>query len=173
MRVAILSAGPSLRQTFDPDARTDLRIGVNAAATLFACDWWSCGDGCNFYELRPIGTPHLFTVTDSDAWLKRTEEVKARFASHHVETWGPVGSALNAPDGATTWSITAALMLAVHLGGKSVDVYGHDMVGTVDAAGRNIPARAGNYGRMREHWQSVREWAERRGVTVAEHRPQP
>ncbi|MFI4862426.1 MAG: hypothetical protein ACIAXF_17305, partial [Phycisphaerales bacterium JB063] len=70
MKIALLSAGPSLRQTFNPDAKFDLRVGVNRAAGAFHCDWWSCGDGQTFLEHEPVGFPVLFTMTEADGNLR-------------------------------------------------------------------------------------------------------
>lgn len=67
MRIAILSAGPSTRQTFDPDAHFDLRIGVNAAVADFHTDWWACGDAQTFDRITPVGFPVLFTLRDLTA----------------------------------------------------------------------------------------------------------
>lgn len=172
MRVALLSAGPSLLDTFDPDAKFDLRIGVNAAATLLHCDWWSCGDGCNVYELKPVGWPALFTCTDSDEWLKKDEQIRARVARHRVETWGAIERAVGAPGGVMTWSVTSAIPLAAWLGATSIDVYGHDMQGAVDIAGREIARRIGNYKRMSEHWRLACHWAKKRSIEIHEHKPQ-
>lgn len=172
MRVALLSAGPSLLETFSGEADFDLRIAINAAATKFEADWWSCGDGCNVYDIVPIGHPHLFTNTASDNWLRKDEWIKERLCHYRVETWGPVAKAVGPPGGVMTWSVTAAIPLAVWLGATSIDVYGHDMRGTVDIAGREIPRRANNYRRMAQHWQLACDWAERRHrIVIREHKP--
>lgn len=172
MKVAILSAGPSLVQTFDPDAGHDLRIGVNRAAGSFHCDWWSCGDGQTFREHEPIGLPVVFTMDRHDGQLRADCNVGERFARHRVVGWNECRDALagrGLPGCWDNWSITAALALAVWQGAKHVDVYGHDMRGIVDVAGRRLDKRAENWKRVGKDWLMVSGWAREQGLTLKHH----
>lgn len=175
MRVALLSAGPSLRQTFDFDAHFDLRIGVNSAAAVAHCDWWACGDGQTFARVEPIGLPVLFTIDPADGWFRMTSNVQARRDRHRVVSWSEVEQRLHPPHESAwkDWSITAALVLAVDLGATSVSVYGHDAVGTVDVAGHALNARRDFWPRVIAAWAATKDWAGGKGVRVIEHRPEP
>ncbi len=67
------------------------------------------------------------------------------------------------------WSIQAAVAGAYSLGATSIDVYGHDMTGTIDAAGYDGDYRTGErWGRERLDWAASREWAENHGLTINE-----
>lgn len=167
MNAAILSAGQSLRQTFDPDARFDVRIGVNSAVQFFHCDWWACGDAQTFARCVAIGYPVLFTVTESDSWFHRHE---ARLAKHRMVLWGAVRDRQHPPEGALDWSISAALALAVDLGAASVHVYGHDMSGDTDVSGHQLAARPANWKRVAAAWSATVAWAQERNVRLFEHR---
>ena len=172
MRVALLSAGPSLAQTFDPDAGHDLRIGVNRAVGSFHCDWWSCGDAQTFAEHEPIGYPALFTLDDTDGQFERFANTRDRLTKHRVVLWSEIGNALagrGLPASWTNWSITAGLVLAVWKGAKHVDVYGHDMSGVVDIAGRRLDKRAEQWKRVGKDWLMVSSWAREQGLTLKHH----
>ena len=140
MNISILSAGPSLRQTFNPDQRYDLRIGVNGAASVFCCDWWCAGDGQTFAETTPVGFPVLFTMTKDDGHLRRAG-VAGRLLKHRVVEWGPILTRSGAPSCAQNWSVTMAVVLAVDLGARHIDLFGHDMKGTVDCNGKRLEKR--------------------------------
>ena len=174
MRVALLSAGPSLPQMFDPDAQNDLRVGVNSAAALFHCDWWACGDGVTFARVEPIGYPALFTLSPDDANLKANAD---RLSQHRVEPWGPLKQRFDSPQCWTNWSLTAGLVLAVDQGASEVYVYGHDFEiaprsEVTDCVGYSLPKRRDNRDRVIRDWREVRKWAEGRGVPVREIQPE-
>lgn len=172
MKVAILSAGPSLVQTFDPDAGHDLSIGVNRAAGSFHCDWWSCGDAQTFAEHEPVGYPVLFTMTGADGQFRRFRDTPDRLAKHRMVLWGECSDALagrGLPACWNNWSITAAMALAVWQGAKHVDVYGHDMSGVIDVAGRRMDKRAEQWKRVGKDWMMVSGWAREQGLTLKHH----
>lgn len=170
MRIAILSAGQSLRQTFDPTEHFDLRIGVNAAAAMHYCDWWSCGDAQTFDRIEPVGFPVLFTMTDSDSQFRRRRVTAERLERHRMVLWSEVAKRVHPPSVWSNWSITAALGLAVDLGAKDVQVYGHDMTGTVDSSGHRLDKRAENWKRVGRDWLLTRAWAVEQGLRINEHR---
>ena len=192
MRALILSAGPHLLETYRPIERmspSPVRIAVNSAAEKVACDYWCCGDGQTFARIDPrprIDTtpPTLFTITDSDSWFRRPRKVSERFEAHRragdrpggLRLWGPVARELGAPNAATSWSVTAALMLAVHLGARDVEVHGHyhagdDPANTTDCAGFTLAKRIDTRPRVLAAWHEVRRWAQSRGVRVVEVTP--
>ena len=175
MRVGVLSAGPSLAKTYCPGADTDVRIGVNAAASLFECDWWSCGDGATFARVEPVGRPIVFTMTPDDGHL-RTPQVAKRLSEHEVVRWSSIKPRVSPPKCWTNYSITAALALAVDLGASRIDIYGHDMTGTVDCAGYRLAKRAEQWDRksnsVRGSTNEVVRWCRDIGIEVVQHRPE-
>ena len=175
MRIALLSAGPSLRHTFDSDLAYDMRIGVNAAAAVARCDWWSCGDGETFARIEPIGKPIVFTMTPDDGHL-RTPKVAGRLERHRVVRWSSIKPRVNPPKCWTNWSITAALALSVDLGARQIDIYGHDMSGTVDCAGHELAKRAKMWDRksnsVRRSTEEVIRWCRESGIRVVHHQPE-
>mgnify|MGYP001211625051 CR=1 FL=1 len=58
MRIALLSAGPSLNR-FDESEPYDLRIAVNTAAARHRCDWWSVGDHRPYLDIDALGKDAL------------------------------------------------------------------------------------------------------------------
>ena len=181
MKVAILSAGPLLVHTFNPDARYDLRIGVNRAVGSYHCDWWSAGDAQTFAEHRPIGHPVLFTMTDTDGQFRRYPDTQKRLSGHRMVLWGECCTALSGqgmPGCWSNWSITAALALAVWQGAQHVDVFGHyyegeDPNNCTDVSGRRIEKRIEQRPRVLRDWKRMVEWAvDQQGSTVAEHLPE-
>lgn len=172
MRVAILSAGRSLRDTFDPDASFDLRIGVNSAAAMHHCDWWSCGDGQTFDRVVPIGLPAVFTLDPDDGWYRKQRRTAERIKRHRVMAWSQMKKQLpGAPDCWTNWSITAALVLAVEQGATQVHVYGHDMRGTIDVEGHELARRAELWPRVIDDWRATLAWTRESDVVVTQHGP--
>lgn len=169
-RVAILSAGRSLRQTYDPREPFDVCIGVNAAAAIFHCDWWSCGDGETFARVKAIGFPVVFTL-DVDDGHYRIPAAAKRLKKHRVVAWSELRGRTDAPPTWTDWSISAAVALAVDLGAEEIHVFGHDGHGTVDVSGHELAIRAGNWPRVNASWAAMVSWARARGVSVIEVQP--
>lgn len=172
MKIAILSAGPSLRQTFNPDEHFDLRIAVNSAASAHHCDWWACGDAQTFDRVEAIGYPVLFTMTESDSHFRNRSSTAERLKQHRMVLWSEMGLRLRPPQCWSDWSITAALALAVDQGGRQVHVYGHDMAGTIDINGHRLEKRAENWKRVAAAWDEMTRWASAQGVRVKMHQPQ-
>ena len=164
MHAALLSAGPSLLTAYDPRERFDVRIGVNAAAGVAACDWWACGDGQTFVEVKPIGTPVVFTLDSDDGRVRIHRASHARKAEHRLFSWPEVQT--DAPTCWKEWSLTAGLVLAVDLGAERVDVFGHGPFGDTDCVGRRFACRLTNWDRVHRDWSDVCRWANRRGVEV-------
>jgi len=138
-RVAILSAGPSLGQSIIRPGY-DLTIGVNSAVEVFPCDWWCFADVATAIRVRPcVMTGSIFTSETEWSRLDglavwRKDELSGYQVEffERVEIPGFVNSKWH------TYSVTAALALAAHLGASEVDVYGHDMAGAVDHAGHDM-----------------------------------
>jgi len=169
MRIAVISAGPSARRTFDADAsgQYDRTIGVNAAACVFACDYWSVGDTLGFQRLTPVGLPIVFAMDDS----RNSNQCNCpkRFGMHQWLTWESVRDALGCSpaDVWLNWSATAAMGLAVHLGATEIDVYGVDQSGMTDVSGRTTPGRSdARWGREVPNWYETLKWVRSRGITV-------
>lgn len=176
MRVALLSNGPSLRAAWAArKGRFDVTIGVNRAVSVFPCDYWAAGDwqclvpGHEAYTV-PIGKPKLYTMDSSNDHL----------AQHHPQAldnlglvlrWWEVGIPLVPPDGWSTYTSPAALVLATHLGATVVEAFGVDMAGTSDCrgiengAGRDL----GRWMAERTIWDSCVQWLQSRGCRVIRH----
>jgi hypothetical protein len=170
LRVALLSAGPSLLRTFNDSLSFDHRIGVNRAAERFPCDWWSVGDwqaivGEGMEALHPIGEPRIFTMDDS---ANTVSKLRPELTLHG---WKHLCSDFNAPDGWSTWSSTAAVMLARYLNATTLDVYGVDMAGHADVSGRVGGRSDDRWNRERPAWEAVVGWIRAQGVRVTIHQP--
>lgn len=166
MTVNILCPGPSLA-----DARpypVDLTIAVNRAALTFPCDWWAAVDRTLVTkiggEVKP--GPRLLTNAMSLESLTRRKSPWAAGAMTTDSMMGfcPVASW-------TLRTMTCAMVLAAKLGATAINLYGHDMAGTLDFDG--VAA-----GEMRDvaRWDSERviygnlvAWLTERGVEIKRH----
>jgi hypothetical protein len=123
-----------------------LVVGVNRAARVYGCDWWSIGDAEAFAEVEPVGSPHIWTHVDTLHRIRREHPVRS---TRH-------DSALYRRDERLPWTIfsaTAALMLAVELRVKRVDCFGVDMVGECDWDGTRRGVRGEDrWTRERRAW---------------------
>lgn len=164
MRVAILSAGPSLLHTFDPRETFNLRVAVNAAAGVVHADWWVAGDAQTFARVRPIGVPVMLTMNNTDEPYREHAE---RTATHRFCSWDWLMRSTDAPSQASNWSITMAIALSVLMRADQVDIFGHDATGTVDVCGFDLMKRTDNWKRQADDYESVVAWAESRGVRVS------
>ena len=172
MRVALLSAGLSLRHTFRDSFAFDVRIGVNRAVEHFPCDWWSVGDwqaitGHAINRLVPLGDPQIYTL---DSSIESMDLRSLRIAKP-LAGWKATCGHLAPPTRWATWSSTAAVVLAKHLGATSLDVYGVDMTGNIDIGGAVGSANGDRWNRERPAWESVVNWIRLQGVNVAIHTP--
>lgn len=180
-RVAILGSGPSLT-AFDPEGgeRFHCIIAVNRAATLHRCDWWSVADvdGLRHFTTDPhhvhrgrvIGNPSILTMPES--WAAAMHEQPAFFAATpNWLTWERLGRLTDPLAPPTQWnsfSGTAALVLARHLGATEIHCFGMDLAGGSDAFGLTCPVSYNE-----ERWQLERriitrltDWLEQQGVSV-------
>lgn len=60
--IGIVARGPGHETLLDRRAGVGVLIGVNHAAGLYPCDWWSFGDARSRLEAQPIGAPRWFTT---------------------------------------------------------------------------------------------------------------
>lgn len=172
MQVALLSAGPSLLRTFEDSFEFDVRIGVNRAAEKFRCDWWAVGDwqaivGHGMAALQPLGDPQVFTLDTSIESMDLRSLRVAKPLAGFKSTCGY----LNPPIRWATWSATAGVVLARHIGATSLDVFGVDMSNTPDVC--NKPGRHGpdRWQRERPVWEACIQWIRSQGVRVVIHQP--
>ena len=130
MKIAILSAGPSLPDTWN-GGDYDVTIGVNASAFRHIVDYGVALDPFIWKTGYKFGYDFWSTIRKGGIWwskmLQNGEE--------------PVPSSVLVPDGwewidaaqfsgRYTFSIEAALRFADSLaGGETIDLYGHDMGG--------------------------------------------
>lgn len=164
MRIALLSAGPSLlrfRDEPESGGAWALRIGVNRAACRFACDWWSAGDAQTIRRHAPadvrfgpphegeqrqepvIGRPCILTLSPEMEWFRRhAPELYATFP--RWLTWEQIRDSGHVPGphpDLLSWSAPMALALAVVLAAEwgerhpEVHCFGVDMQGDSDFTG--------------------------------------
>ena len=157
MDVGILCPGPSLSGFLKTPVGHDLIIGVNRAATAYRCDWWVFGDPEAYREFTPIGSPRIGTLARS------------------FEAIGPIEAtvidrlAIECP-GEIRWqqfSLTAAMVLAQHLGAARIVVYGADWRGTLDWDGTAAPVRHKDRWASEAHrYEQVKTWLTRCNIRV-------
>lgn len=164
MRVALLSAGPSLRQTFDVDEHFDVRIGINSAAAMVHCDYWSCGDGQTFERVNPLGVPAVFTMRADDARVARKRQKIEPDKAHRFIDWPAIKESCVPPQCWSNWSITAAIALAVHLKADSIDLFGHGPFGDTDCSGFKLAKRMDNWPRVQADLEEMVRWVQSLGV---------
>ncbi len=166
MRIALLSAGPSLAKSYDASQPYDLVIGVNTAASLFECDWWSVGDAHRFFEITPKGNPKVFTIgAERDKVLASDDRL--RLQGVEIEEWQTVMDHAAIPAGMPNFSCTAALMFCHYLKADSVDAYGVDMIGAEDVTGEATRWREPvRWGKERVEWAYLVNWMQESGITV-------
>lgn len=169
MRIALLSAGPSLNR-FDESEPYDLRIAVNTAAARHRCDWWSVGDHRPYLDIDALGKDALriFMMGPEIGHLESLGVILGDRAMAWSELKGlcPV----------VNWdefSATAAVVLAVQLGATAIDCYGCDMHGTKDYAGRSdiggrptVRSEDDRWPKERRIWNALMDWLESLGIAV-------
>jgi hypothetical protein len=161
MKVAILSAGPSLKRTWRGNDQYMFTIAVNHALSAERTDWLAAGDAPTLVQLgarRPfIGVWTMRHI--AEAGVPGWENVRM-IPFNDMPGWVGLSRPAN-------WSIQAALAGAYGLGATSVDVYGHDMAGTLDVSGRDGEDRsAERWERERADWQSSCDYMLARGITI-------
>lgn len=138
LRAAVLCPGPSMVQTFAGKTRRyAIVIGVNRAVCAYACDYWVMLDD-HTWDLAhengraPIGTPTV--MCDASLWRKVQNRARPAAERHNLIVPADVKVPMR-PVKWHTWSATAAVALAHHLGARSIDVFGMDWEGVQDFDG--------------------------------------
>lgn len=180
-RIAILSSGPSIR-LYDPSERFDLRIGVNRAATIHACDWWSVGDEQAFWRHVDdrendrhglvIGRPRVLTMSPA-FWAVHGGTPNP--SALHREfpqwmKWEELRETANPPQEWDCYSSSVALVLAGQLAGPGGEIvcFGCDMSGGCDFAGYTAKARFNDirWENERRIWARLTEWLSTFSITT-------
>lgn len=161
MRIAILSAGPSLKRTWRGNFQYSYTIAVNSALAWTRTDWLCAGDRDTLIRLgehRPfVG---VWTMADVVETPPPGWERARLIGFNHFQGW----KGLARPG---TWSIQAAIAGAYEIGSTVVDVYGHDMAGDHDVIGRAGADRSEErWERERLDWQASLDWASSHGLTI-------
>ena len=166
MRVALLSCGPSIASYPGRDG-FDLVIGVNSIVERHECDYWVFGDAETFEKTRELRegcagrVPRL--VTDAAAAFNLTHNSGVETASRFL-TWprGPHWEEFENPlplDTQLCFSSCAALLLTRHLKATSLQVFGVDLAGDRDWAGRRCNGRDPEWWeRERFRWDRLLAW---------------
>lgn len=175
MLAAILCPGPSLAK-LDEVPRADIIVAVNRAAIRWQCDAWACLDhwsindgGIRGWQGQVIGSPQLVTSRGSFQAL----------ASHQCPWRGGVmliddllaWLPLVPGKSWTLYTATAALAYTAWRGAKRIEVYGADMVGTLDYDGVAAGSKRHElrWEGEREIWRATVEQLGERGVEVVRH----
>lgn len=179
-RIAVISDGPSAK-LYPGSHDFNLVIGVNWTWVdlKFPVDWWAWSDFKTYQITEPLGSPGVFTkraqVEKVNARLRGGKHNWLTFALEqgrvltHEEVTPP-----ELPQGMVPWNSwtgTAALVLAWHMGGTRIDVYGADMTGNLDAHGRENGSRTNKrWQRERELFKALCTSMARTGTMVCRHR---
>ena len=130
----MLCPGPSLASFDGCCSDYDITIGVNRAASAYACDYYVALDAKSYEMAAPLGEPVIVTVKHSLAEMcQRHPELTGRAWMPYSDAGCDIASNFGA------FSSTAALVLAHHLGASTVHVYGADMAGEADFDGYENP----------------------------------
>jgi hypothetical protein len=129
MLVRILCPGPSLSVTWPRQGVGSIGpiIGVNRAINYTACDWAIVGDACTFPRLRALPLRGLVSFNDV-----LREKLPPNWQRLERRIWEDLPQP---PWGMVEWGLEAALLLAQHLGGTDVALYGVDWSGFYDYDG--------------------------------------
>jgi hypothetical protein len=160
VRVILLSPGPSLEK-WDGNATGDIVIAVNRAIVRHpSADFWSCGDLLTVQRhVRQLPAPPiLWTHTDEARRLRREFPGMPHrtYLRDEAKPW-------------TTFSATAALMLAGELGAERVDCFGCDMSGELNwdnSAEPTANRTESRWQRERVAWDALVGILAERGVSV-------
>lgn len=155
MNAAILCPGPSLAKW--PDAMLSaypLRIAVNRGVHRVPCTHWVMADLNPFEKDPPAKLPPVWT----------SENIISHFPKGSATAYETLGNRhpflvnTYSPDGVVDWrsfSSTAALIVAAHLGATRIDVYGADWTNEPDFDGKSI--NQGPHERDAERWKNERQ----------------
>lgn len=155
MNVAILCPGPSLAKWPDSMLLTYReRLGINRAVLRVPCTQWVTADFNPFEKTKLDKTPPIWT----------SENIVHLFPAGSATAYETLGGKYPflvntySPDGVVDWrsySATAALIVAAHLGAARIDVYGADWTNEPDFDGKSI--NQGPKERDAERWKSERQ----------------
>lgn len=172
MKAALLCPGPSLA-TYQP-AGADLTVGVNRAATRFACDAWVCGDPPLIQQVgeQVTGLPLLITSVDGhQVYRDFPRDFGKPLWRGECLCWTAAMEFCPHEYNWVMFSATAALVYCGFCGATGVDVYGADWSGTADfdgvQAGKNRSEE--RWKLERGIWRAIVGWMGERGITVNRH----
>ena len=173
MRLAIISNGPSAR-LFDEAERSDFDLvaGVNWTVKRWLCDWWVFCDYVTFQDTVPLGKPALFLKRAALRKIHTHSKpgTSQRLLEHEVIVAHEDGADIPIEPNVGFWnnfSGPAALGLAIHLGADRVTVFGADMSGDMDHAGRVGTSRTPDrWERERGIWAASVAYLHQIGISV-------
>jgi hypothetical protein len=162
----ILCTGPSLAHYLEaPVEQPNCSIGVNQAVEARACDWWCFSDPEAFDWFNPLGHPRIFTSRACLDIITRRADIPRFDWTFHAD----IGTEAHSDWAWPNYSLTCALVLAEHLGARTVEIYGCDWSGDRYFDGQ--PARRTHD--MRYRWKNeqhkygmVTDWMARKGIEV-------
>lgn len=130
LTVAILASGPSLLQTYPLVNDYHRVLAVNAAATKLHHDWFVAGDSLAY-------TLPLVRASTGYCSPRNVLSKEVPLLGHHV-AWEslPLLAGLYPNGVECCYSTLAAIALAISLDASLIHLYGSDMTGEVDCAGR-------------------------------------
>ena len=144
-RMVLISNGPGAAM-YDPNVHYDVVAGCRGIASRVPCHWWVIADATG-YQIgpRPLGRPNIWTRQNVASKLSERPDAKAdaeRFAGEavwHAEEGPQPAMPEDLLPRWYAWSGTSGLGLALWLRPKRLDVFGMDLAGTQDAAGKDDP----------------------------------
>lgn len=167
MRVAIISAGPSAKKTWN-GGKYAWTIAVNMGLAVHPCDWLVAGDAnCILQQLgekRP--TYGVWTMADE------VKNVHALWPNTTVNRFDTLDGVVLLPR-PFNWSSQGALAVALSLYATEVDLYGCDMSESKDVAGYGDYHCADRWERERRDLKDSIDLLASRGCTVRRITPFP
>lgn len=171
MNAALLCPGPSLCETWNGH-QYDLTIAVNRAILFHPADWWMATDHKLILRTGPIAhRPKYCTSNASMSSICRRgrldvlgDGVQGLSVEDHLSV-----AKYEPPYCWRMYSATTALVLAHHLGAKTLSVYGADMKGEQDWDGDTHESNNRNDKRWESEsviWNKTADMLERKGTEV-------
>lgn len=170
-KIAVLCPGPSLRTFPAVRHRYDLRIGVNRAVGHVPCDYWVMLDAPVFERVCPLGFPRV--MSPMSQWREVLGKASLSAAARKHQHMVPESVRASLPREVVrweSWSSTAAVALAYHMGATRIDCYGMDWEGKADFDGATHPTDcrdADRWRRERKCFIEMRVALGQRGVKLA------
>lgn len=169
-KVAILSGGASLNQTWnkDKDSEYDCVIAINRAAFVYECDYWVAGDYpiVNNNKHLVLGKPTLVT-------RHKTERKLVNFPLR-VINWDYFLHKYKPPIQHIVYTITGALIFARSCNPEIIDIYGNDQ----KLNGEYCDGTRNNHCTRQERWDKeipaynkIVKWLEDDNIVVNNIRP--